>query len=212
MAGKKTLVVDGDLRNPDLTRLLGMRGLGGLTNILRSGETLETAAARYVRPSGIAGLDVLPCGPRPSNPSELLSSVHFEEVVAWAESVYDQVLFDCPPTLAASDAAIISRHLDGVVVVIQPEKNRRRQVFRAFDGLSSVGVNLLGVVANRISRTEDAYGYGYGYGYGQEHDQEEEDLDEAPERDSADDAIAVRIVPIRQADPQAPSIRPRRVA
>jgi Mrp family chromosome partitioning ATPase len=149
-----------------------LRGLPGLADALRSeGDAAEDCQQR-VQSSGIDGLDVFPCGPKPSDPTVLLSGPRMADLVAWAETAYDQVLIDCPPTLAASDAAIIGRLADGVVLVVQPEKNHRRLVLRATESLRVMQVQLVGVVANRVSTEKEGgyygagYGYGYGYGYG----------------------------------------------
>ena len=98
------------------------------------------------------------------------------EVIAWAESQYDQVLIDCPPVLAATDGAIVGRQIDGVVLVVQPEKNHRRLVIRAVEGLRSMQTTIIGVVANKVSIESEQgnYGYGYGYGYGYEYGSEDD--------------------------------------
>jgi hypothetical protein len=121
-----------------------------------------------VRPTGLPGLDILPAGPRRPNPAEMLSGPRLPEVLAWAESAYDQVLIDSPPALAATDASIVGRLVDGLVLVVQPKKNQRRLVMRAAESLTAVGVRLFGVVVNRISgdKSDSVYGYGSGYGYG----------------------------------------------
>jgi capsular exopolysaccharide synthesis family protein len=168
-AGKRTLVIDADLRRPGLTKLFEMRSSGGLSEILRGDSPIEVMCRARILPSGVAQLDVLPCGPKPSNPAELLSGLRLADVLAWAEANYDQVLIDCPPILAAADAAIIGRLTEGLLLVIQPEKNHRRLVLQAVGGLASIGVGLIGIVANRIrsQRVGGYYGYGgYGYGYG----------------------------------------------
>jgi capsular exopolysaccharide synthesis family protein len=178
-AGKKVLVIDADLRRPGLTKLLGMRGTVGLSSLLRSEEPLAAMATASIVASGIEGLDVLASGPRPTNPAELLGGERFSELLAWAETVYDQVLIDSPPSLAASDAAVIGRIVDGVLLVVQPEKNQRRSVVRAADSFMSLGIDLIGVIINRASgeKDDDFYGYGgygYGYGYGGDADDDEE--------------------------------------
>src|SRR5690606_21652044 len=132
---------------------------------------VASAAGGLIQASGIDNLDVLPCGMRPSNPAELLAGERFTELVDWAVTVYDQILIDSPPALATSDAAVLGRRVDGVVMVVQPDKNRRRAVVRAVEGLLSLRIPLLGLVLNRIGLDGNhgyygGYGYGYGYGYG----------------------------------------------
>lgn len=171
-AGKKTLLVDADMRRPGLSWLMNVRGTTGLSEVLRSDGEVARLAAGHIQPSGLEGLDVLPCGPRPTNPAELLGSARFSQLLAWAETVYDQILVDSPPAVATSDAALIGRLVDGVILVLQPAKNRRRLVVRLVENLSVLKIPLLGVVINRVgSQSERGYydyysGYGYGYGYG----------------------------------------------
>ena len=131
------------------------------------GEIGADAEARILA-TGVDNLDVLPSGPRRPNPGELLSGPRMVELLAWAESRYDQVLVDSPPILAAADAGIIGRLVDGLVLVVSPQKNQRRLVMRASDSLANVGVAMLGVVVNRIASGEH-HGYGYGYGYGYDY-------------------------------------------
>ncbi len=181
-AGKRTLLIDCDLRRPGLTKLFEMRGAGGVSEILRSDEDLAALCRQRVQPTGIDGLEIIPCGPKPSNPAELLSGPRMSDLLAWAETHYDQILVDCPPILAASDAAVVGRLTDSLILVVQPEKNHRRLVLRAVNGLAAIGVHIGGVVANRISTEKNSgyygyggYGYGYGYGYGEPHAADEHD-------------------------------------
>ncbi|MHC4399071.1 MAG: polysaccharide biosynthesis tyrosine autokinase [Planctomycetota bacterium] len=178
--GKRTLLIDADLRRPGLTALLGMRGIDGLSTVIRADDDLVGMVTGHIRPSGLENLDVLPSGPRPANPAELLGDQRFSELLAWAETVYDQVLIDSPPALVTSDTAVIGRLVDGVVLVVQPAKNRRRLVTRAAESFSMLKIPLLGVVVNRIDFQKDGayYGYGgyYGYGYGGTPE-DEDDLD-----------------------------------
>ncbi|NQU21085.1 MAG: polysaccharide biosynthesis tyrosine autokinase [Candidatus Nealsonbacteria bacterium] len=162
---KKTLLIDADLRRPRLTGLMGLRGTEGLSGIIHGQDNVAEMARACVRNSAIPGLDVLPSGPRPSNPAELLANVRFSELLAWAESVYDQILIDSPPALATSDAAVIGRLVDGIVMVVQPEKNRRRMVIRAVESFAGLKIPLLGVVVNRIGSHRDRGYYGHGYDY-----------------------------------------------
>lgn len=181
--GKRTLLIDGDLRRPGLTSLFELRGAGGLSEILRSDQSIPEMCVERIRPSGARGLDILPCGPRPSDPAELLSRERFSDLLGWAETMYDQILVDSPPILVASDVAIMGRLIDGVVVVVQPSKNHRRRVLRAVENLAGLGVRLIGVVVNAVVGDSEKgyygynadYGYGYGYGYGSGYGQEDQD-------------------------------------
>lgn len=186
-AGKRTILVDCDLRRPGLSKLFQMRGMPGISEVLRSTDDVATMCEERIRTAGFDGLDILPCGPKPPDPAELLSTVRFAEVVAWAETRYDQVLIDCPPALAASDAAIVGRAVDGVILVVQPAKNHRRLVLRAAESLVALQVNLIGLIANRIGdKGTDGYGeYGYGYGYGYSYG-DDEDVVESSTADGED--------------------------
>ncbi|QDT69694.1 Putative tyrosine-protein kinase in cps region [Planctomycetes bacterium MalM25] len=177
--GKRTLLIDCDLRKPGLTALMDLKRMPGVTDILTAGGDIAAIAERCVRRTDLETLDVIPAGPRRPDPAELLLGPNLAELLAWADSRYDQVLLDCPPILAVSDAQIAARLVDGVVLVVTPEKNHRRLVSRACDSFLTSGTPLLGVVANRI--TEQAgKGYGYGYGYGYGHDDTAEALEEKP--------------------------------
>jgi len=195
---KKTLLVDADLRRPGLTAMMGMRGVDGLSGIIRGKEDVAEMAAARIQASGIEHLDLLPTGPRPTNPAELLANPRFSELLEWAETIYDQILIDSPPALATSDAAVIGRLVDGVMLVIQPDKNRRRGVLRVVDGFAVLKVPVLGTIVNRVDSDNDrgyygycsGYGYGYSYGGGYTHDEEEPDADgrTAPDGFSQGDA------------------------
>jgi len=183
-AGRKTLLIDADLRRPGLTNLLGLRGRDGLSTVIAGDEDLVPLAMQTTCASGIERLDVLPSGLRPANPAELLGSPRFLQLLAWAETVYDQILIDSPPILATSDAALLGRQVDGVVLVVQADKNRRRGLLRVSERLSLLKIPLLGVVINRAGSERDrgyygyhgyGYGYGYTYGYGDQNEEESSD-------------------------------------
>jgi capsular exopolysaccharide synthesis family protein len=197
-AGKRTLLIDADMRRPGLTALLELRTSSGLSDVLRSQQPVVEAAQERIQPLELDGLEILPCGPRPSNPAELLASERFSDLLGWAETVYDQVLVDAPPALAASDAAIIGRLVDGVVLVVRPDKNRRRLVVRALESFTSLGATLSGVVINRLTSDKDEgyygyhYGVGYGYGYGGGYQYGSDEEAESSEPPAADELTTVR--------------------
>lgn len=166
-SGKKTLLIDADMRRPGLTPLVNLRGQRGLSTILRDTASITDSIRQNLVPGFLQNLDVIPSGPRPVNPMELLASDRFADLIAWAETVYDQIIVDSPPVLAVSDSAIIGRLVDGIILTVRPEKNRRRLVVRAVESFPPLGVNILGLVINNVDaeKSQDYYGYGYGYGY-----------------------------------------------
>ncbi|MCA8991313.1 MAG: polysaccharide biosynthesis tyrosine autokinase [Planctomycetaceae bacterium] len=177
-AGKRTLMIDGDMRRPGLTRLFEHSAAPGLSNILKDNRPVWDIAERHVIPTGLDGLDVIPAGPRPMNPVELLTGDRLSELIAWAEGRYDQLLIDAPPSLAVADVQVIGRLVDAALLTVRPDKNRRKMVIRAAEALTSLGCNLLGIVVNHVepkSGGDYAYGYGYGYGYGEGYGHDDSD-------------------------------------
>ena len=182
-SGKKTLLIDADLRRPGLTAMLGLRGTEGVSSVIRGEGDVAQLAASLVQPSGIDGLDVLSSGPRPTNPAELLASTRFSELLGWVEGAYEQILIDSPPALATSDTALIGRLVDGVLLVVQPAKNRRRLVIRAAESFTQLKIPLFGLVVNRIGN-DGNNGY---YEYGADYDGDYEDEYDYPEDDYPDE-------------------------
>ncbi len=168
-SGKRTLLIDADLRHPGLSALLGLRKRPGLSNVLADHQPTAVTAEACVYANLAPLLDVLPAGPRVIQAQELVERPRLAELLAWAETRYDQVIIDSPP-MVVSDAVILGRAADGVVLAIQPAKNRRRMVLRTVSAFTAFDVPILGVVLNHLTADEDeAYGYGYGYPYGYPH-------------------------------------------
>jgi capsular exopolysaccharide synthesis family protein len=219
-AGKRTFLIDADLRRPGLTALMNMRGPRGLSEVLRSEADVSQLAPLHIQASGVDGMDILPSGPRPQDPAELLASPRFSQLLAWAETVYDLILIDSPPTLATTDTAIIGRLIDGVVVVVQPVKNRRRLVTRVVERLELMKIPILGMVVNRTGSDAEQsyygyhnYGYGYGYGYGEEYGHEQGSKPENAEPEEASSTVAHRFGRDAEDGEEPPAlIVPRRVA
>lgn len=186
--GIRTLLIDADMRRPGLSRLLDVRGNGGLSEVLRAESDIPQLCRERTVSTIVPLLDVLPCGPRILNAGMLLSMPSLANVLEWAISEYDQVIVDCPPTLPVSDAAIVGRFVDGLLFLMNPDKTHRRSVTRAVDQLRSMGLKIVGIVAN-TSLSEDSnkggYQYGYGYGYGSDYSYGHDD-----ELDVVDDVAA----------------------
>lgn len=182
-SGKKVLLLDCDFRRPQIGRLLDVKSEVGMSGVIRDEVELPDA----IQTTAIENLWVLPCGPRPPNPSELLTLPRFEQLIKVLREQYDFVLIDSPPVLAVSDPSVIAPRVDGVLLTIRINKNGCPQAIQARNMLSSLGVELLGVVVNR-SGLERGYGYGYyggkygngygsgyGYGYGAKYGYEDAD-------------------------------------
>ncbi|HTU23919.1 MAG TPA: polysaccharide biosynthesis tyrosine autokinase [Pirellulales bacterium] len=170
-AGKRTLMIDADMRRPGLSAQMGLKGQSGLSDLLTSHENLDGLVPQHVRALG-PGLDMIPAGRRRATPTELLTSPRMAELLAWCESNYDQIVIDSPPALAATDASIIARLVDGAILVVQPAKNRRRLVTRAAESFTAFGANLLGIVVNRVGddKRDTIYADGSTYNYSYEAD------------------------------------------
>jgi capsular exopolysaccharide synthesis family protein len=169
--GKRILAIDGDMRRPGLTKLFDLGQRAGLSNVLKSDRPIEEIVLPLIYRPGLANLDIIAAGPRPSNPAELLSGDRLPELIAWAQERYDQILIDAPPSLAVSDVQIIGRVVDGALITVRPDRNRRKMVLRAAENLTALGCPLIGIVVNHLNAREGdeyAYGYGYGYAYGDE--------------------------------------------
>jgi capsular exopolysaccharide synthesis family protein len=179
-AGKKTLAIDGDMRRPGLTKLFNLGHRPGLSNVLKSDRSIESAVEEVLFRPGLPNLDIIAAGPRPTNPAELLSTDRLPELIAWAEGRYDQILVDAPPSLAVSDVQIIGRVVDGSLLTVRPDRNRRKMVIRAAESLTALGCPLIGIVVNHLNAKQGGeYGYGYGYGYGY-HDETPAESSPAP--------------------------------
>ena len=164
-AGKRVLLVDGDLRRPGIATMLGLEGAVGLTTVLVGRSDLE-ASIQVHRDSGV---HVLTAGPVPPNPSEILQSQATRDLLHRLRVMYDLVIIDAPPLLPVADAAITAAQVDGAIVVVRHGRTGRDQLRHAIERLDQVGARTFGMVVNMTPRRRRRgfYGYEYGYGYDQ---------------------------------------------
>lgn len=170
-AGNRVVLLDTDLRKPRLHRAFGVSGEVGITSVLVETATLDEA----IKKTEVVGLDVLPCGPLPPNPADLLHSDRFRNLLDRLAEKYDRVLLDSPPVGVVTDAAILSQHVDGCLLVIQAKSTTKESARRARRRLVDVGANIVGVVLNDLNIDESSGGqqyYYYRYGYGHDSDEE----------------------------------------
>ena len=159
--GHKVLLVDCDLRRARIHKIFDETSIPGLTSILVGGETV----AASIRQSRVPGLNILPSGPLPPNPAELLGSPRMKELMDVLSSSYDLLILDTPPLLAASDAAIVSRIADGALVVVRAGRTEKSALQTAIQQLSTVGARVLGTVLNDPDAEVPKYARYYGYYY-----------------------------------------------
>ncbi|MCD6339066.1 MAG: polysaccharide biosynthesis tyrosine autokinase [Verrucomicrobia bacterium] len=162
--GQKTLLVDGDLRQPSLHRTFKFHGKAGLASYL-SGES--ESLEEIVHHSEVPNLDIIFCGSPPAQPSELLGSRRMMEFMQEVSSRYDRVIIDSPPVSAVSDPLLIAAMADGVVYVIKFNRVRRDHAGKCIRKLQETGAYICGAILNDIDfEGRDAYYYhGYYYYY-----------------------------------------------
>ncbi len=114
-SGNRVLDIDGDLRRPRLHRTFGTASQSGLSTLILGETTPEEA----IKSTGVARLFILPAGPVPPNPAELLQSSRYSEIVADLASRFDRVIIDSPPVGVVTDALVMSAQVDGVVMVLR---------------------------------------------------------------------------------------------
>ncbi len=159
--GSKVLLIDSDLRRPILHSIFNIDRRVGLSNVLVGRATIEEAA----QTTEIENLFVMPCGTLPPNPSELLGSSAMKTTLDAMKEKFDIVLFDSPPIIAVTDAAVLSSQLDGVILVIKSGQTDREAAFRAHTLLKNVKTRVLGALLNGV-HIESMYGsYYYYYHY-----------------------------------------------
>lgn len=158
-SGRRVVLIDADLRRPRQHKLFGVEGESGIAQVLSGKAELDDAT--YT--TNVANLWLIPGGTHPRNPSELLSSDRFSELIEVLREKYDMIILDTPPVLAVSDPCAVSAVADGVVIAMRLRRNIKPLATRTISLLDSVDAQVLGVVVNGVS-TEAAYG-GYGYSY-----------------------------------------------
>lgn len=157
-AGQSVCLIDADLRRPMINEYLGLDRSAGLTTALLGHADIND----LLQPWGDDRLYVLTSGQVPPNPSELLGSAEMKDLIVRLEQTFDTVVIDAPPLLPVTDAAVLSQHVGGVVMVVGSKKLRQQDLKKSFDALEMVGSNILGVILNRLpAKGPDAYSYSY---------------------------------------------------
>lgn len=172
--GHRVLIVDSDLRRPRLHRTFRVPNDVGLSLAITGNVPLEEC----IHETDIDNVYVLPSGPIPPNPSELLQSERFRDLLRELSSKFDRVIFDSPPILPVTDAAVISQAVDGTVIVARAFRTNRIAVRQAVKQLLDVNGGIVGLVLNDVDFAKGEYGryseyyYQYKYGYYHERDKD----------------------------------------
>lgn len=157
-AGSTVCLIDADLRRPMVGEYLGLERNAGLTTALVGDADIDDLLQQW----GQDQLYVLTSGQIPPNPSELLGSDVMGELLKQLEQTFDTVIIDAPPLLPVTDAAVLSKHVGGVVLVVGTQKVKQQDLEKSFQAMELVGATVLGVVLNRLpAKGPDAYSYGY---------------------------------------------------
>ncbi len=170
---KKVLIIDCDLRRPNIANLLNIQNKPGLSNVLVRMNSVEEAIKCNVRKN----LDILPAGDIPPNPSELLDSERMKKLLETLGEKYDYIFLDTSPVLVVTDTAVLTRYCSGVLLLARYNRTDRNAVAAAVEQLMLANAKILGGIFNGIDNEGESYkysrygkygkygGYGYGYGY-----------------------------------------------
>lgn len=161
-SGKKVILVDCDLRKGSISTYLKIsRSAHGTTNVLAHQNILEEVIVH----SEIGGLDILPVGPLPPNPAEIIGSEGMINMIQKLATMYDYVFLDTPPVPVVTDAAILSRFVDGVLLVVRADVTTKQAMQLSKKLLEDVDAHILGAILNGYNSKSHSYGSGYYYSY-----------------------------------------------
>ena len=153
-SGKKTILVDCDLRRPSLHTIFGLNAEPGLTNML-----LDENSVSPLQNTQVENLYVLSSGAKPPNPADLLGSTKMDNVIERLMETADIILFDAPPVIAVTDAVVLGSKVDGVLLVVQAGKTRRDHAERAKEMLEKANVHIIGVTLTNAPNDSSMGGY-----------------------------------------------------
>ncbi|CAI1767169.1 Tyrosine-protein kinase wzc [Serratia fonticola] len=157
-SGSKVLIIDADMRKGYSHELLGLKSDNGLSNVLSYAIPFEASIVQ----TGIPGLDFVPKGITPPNPSELLMSKSFSEFISWCQSKYDIVILDTPPILAVTDAAVIGQHAGTALLVARFGTTSVKEVEISIRRFEQNNLEIKGVIVNAVEKSASSnYSYGY---------------------------------------------------
>jgi tyrosine-protein kinase Etk/Wzc len=178
---KKVLVIDGDMRLGELHKMFSMTQYNGLadclsqddnqlvsvTSIAKDSASTSVGVKQFIHPTSMEYIDFIPRGKHPHNPASLLMGDNFGQLMAEIKSLYDYIIIDSPPVLAASDAMILAQHADKVLMVTRYEDSIEGQLLYAVKQMNKANVQVDGIILNDVQQgIMSKYSYHYSYAYG----------------------------------------------
>jgi polysaccharide biosynthesis transport protein len=157
----EVLIIDCDMRKPMIHKLARLEREKGLSTYLSGGGEIQN----FIKRTPIPLLSILPCGPKPPNPSELISSENMKTMLNVLVDRYDYIIIDSPPLVNVTDPIILSTMVDGVILVAKAGKSKSETLRRALQDLSSVRAKVLGVILNHLDLRRENYEYYYANKY-----------------------------------------------
>ncbi|WP_039043093.1 CpsD/CapB family tyrosine-protein kinase [Sporosarcina sp. ZBG7A] len=155
--GRKVLLIDADMRKPTMHHTFHLNNGTGLSSVL----TRQSVVADVIHDSGIVNLQVMPCGPIPPNPAELIGSKAMKALIEQLKQDFDLLVFDAPPLLSVADAQILSNECDGTILVVNTGSTEKDSAVKAKETLLSANARILGVLMNNYTLAKDHYYYQY---------------------------------------------------
>ena len=165
--GKKVLLIDADLRKPRIHKIFKLQNDKGISTSMAGASDMK-----IIQKSSIENLDIIPSGPTPPNPSELLGSEYFREAIKLLSEKYAMIIIDSPPLLSVMDGYHISKVVDGTIVIARAAKTTQEAMYRGLKQLNDIGSKILGIVINGADLRKSDYYY---YNYYQYYSSEEEE-------------------------------------
>jgi len=168
----KTIIIDADLRRGRLHSTFNVKREKGITNLITNQYLLD----EVIQKTEVNNLDIIVRGPVPPNPAELLGSSKMKSIIEELKTRYDRIIIDTPPIIPVTDPLVISKLVDGVIVVVKIGKVSRESVRKSKEKLQSVNANILGVILNDLDFANQGYGYNYYSSYYYSSDDESDEL------------------------------------
>ncbi|MDC4452058.1 polysaccharide biosynthesis tyrosine autokinase [Acinetobacter baumannii] len=168
---KRVLLIDADMRRGYIHKYFDVDVKPGLSELLSGQADFQ----QVLHKTQVANLDVITRGKSPTNPSEILSSAQFKDLLEKVQSQYDHIIIDTPPVLAVTDGIIISQYTGVNLIVARYAKSQMKELELTLNRFEQAGVKVNGFILNDIQRASAGYGYGYGYNYAYAYKAQKED-------------------------------------